>query len=117
MLRAGADITIEKLTVSPRLIFASPQRTHPQQGSAFDPNDETRRQVIPGYLLLNMTARYQLFENLSLFVRGQNLLNQNYRTINLGAGPLGLAGSAAVEFPDGAPQNPIRVTGGVQFNF
>jgi len=117
MLRTGADITIEKLTVSPRLIFASPQRTHPQQGSAFDPNDETRRQVIPGYLLLNMTARYQLFENLSLFVRGQNLLNQNYRTINLGAGPLGLAGSAAVEFPDGAPQNPIRVTGGVQFNF
>jgi hypothetical protein len=37
--------------------------------------------------------------------------------VNLGAGPQGLAGSAAVEFPEGAPQHPIRVTGGLQVNF
>lgn len=129
MFRLGGDVVLGKFSISPRLIVANEQRTHPQQGSAFkpepDPNNPNQiqttgsrlRQTIPGYALLNITARYEVMPGVSLLVRALNALNQNYRTVNLGAGPDGLAGSAAVEFPEGAPQHPLRVVGGVQVNF
>ncbi len=129
ILRLGGDIVWKKFSFSPRLIAVSRQRTHPQQGSSFrpepDPNNPSQvstsisrlRQTVPGYALLNLTARYEVFDGVALFVKTYNALNQNYRAINLGAGPEGLAGSAAVEFPEGAPQNPIRVIGGVQAFF
>ncbi|PIO47052.1 MAG: hypothetical protein CMR00_12495, partial [[Chlorobium] sp. 445] len=129
MFRLGGDVVVGKVSISPRLIVVGEQRTHPQQGSAFkpepDPNNPNQvqttasrlRQTIPGYALLNITARYEVISGVSLLVRALNALNQNYRTVNLGAGPDGLAGSAAVEFPEGAPQNPFRVVGGVQVNF
>ncbi|MCS7210557.1 MAG: TonB-dependent receptor [Chloroherpetonaceae bacterium] len=129
MFRLGGDVVLGKFSISPRLIVTSEQRTHPQQGSAFkpepDPNNPGQvqttgsrfRQTIPGYALLNITARYEVFSGVSLVVRALNALNQNYRTVNLGAGPEGLAGSAAVEFPEGAPQHPFRLIGGVQVNF
>jgi iron complex outermembrane receptor protein len=129
MFRLGGDLVFGKFSISPRLVVAGEQRTHPQQGSAFkpepDPNNPNQvqttnsrfRQVLPGYALLNITARYEIVPGVALFTRVLNALNQDYRTVNLGAGPQGLAGSAAVEFPEGAPQHPIRVTGGLQVNF
>ncbi len=129
MLRLGGDITWKRFSFSPRLIAVSRQRTHPQQGSSFkpepDPNNPSQintsisrfRQTVSGYVLLNLTARYNILDGVALFIKTYNTLNQNYRTINLGAGPEGLAGSAAVEFPEGAPQNPFRLIGGVQAYF
>jgi len=126
ILRLGGDVVWKKFSFSPRVIAVSRQRTHPQQGSSFrpepDPNNPSQtqttssrfRQTVPGYVLLNLTARYEVFDGIALFIKTYNTLNQNYRTINLGAGPQGLAGSAAVEFPEGAPQNPFRLIAGVQ---
>ena len=126
ILRLGGDVVWKRFSFSPRLIAVSRQRTHPQQGSSFrpepDPNNPSQtqttlsrfRQTVPGYVLLNLTARYEVFDGIALFIKTYNTLNQDYRTINLGAGPQGLAGSAAVEFPEGAPQNPFRLIAGVQ---
>ena len=129
MFRLGGDLVFGKFSISPRLVVAGEQRTHPQQGSAFKPEPDPSnpnqvqttnsrlRQVLPGYALLNITTRYEIVPGVALFARVLNALNQAYRTVNLGAGPQGLAGSALVEFPEGAPQYPIRVTGGLQVNF
>ncbi|MCS6990010.1 MAG: TonB-dependent receptor [Chloroherpetonaceae bacterium] len=129
ILRLGGDVVWKKFSFSPRLIAVSRQRTHPQQGSSFkperDPRDPSRvltstsrfRQTIPGYALLNLTARYEVIDGVALFIKTYNALNRDYRTVNLGAGPDGLAGSALVEFPEGAPQNPFRLIGGVQAYF
>lgn len=118
MLKAGADLEWGRLTVSPRLSLLGRQRTHPQQAAAFREDDPTRRQTIPGYALLSLDVRVRLASWASAFVRGRNVLDRHYRTVNLGVAPEGLAaGSAAAEFEDGAPQNPFRAVIGVDLSF
>ncbi|MBC8043350.1 MAG: TonB-dependent receptor [Rhizobacter sp.] len=118
MFRIGGDVVIDNFSFSPRLIVATSQRSHPQQGAAFQPGtNNTKRNLIAGYALLNLTARYQILKQAAVFVRVQNALNQNIRNVNLGAGVPEGGGSAQVEFPEGAPQNPVRATAGIQFQF
>lgn len=136
MFRIGGDLVLDKVSISPRLIVAGEQRAHPQQASGFKlapnanfnpstppspvnpPNiNTTERSTLAGYALANLTVRYQVLETAALFVRVQNLLNADYRNVNLGAGIPEGGGSAQVEFPEGAPQNPVRITGGVRVVF
>jgi outer membrane receptor protein involved in Fe transport len=104
--------------VSPRLVLLDSQRTHPQQSGAFRSDDPTERQTIPGYTLLNLDLQYELSRRVRLYMKAKNLLDQRYRTVNLGAAPEGLEqGSAAVEFERGAPQHPLRVSAGLSVLF
>ena len=74
-------------------------------------------QEVDGYHLLNVHFRYDASEKLTVFVSGRNVTNQKYRNINIGANPenAGGGGSSTLEFSRGAPQNPIRITGGITF--
>jgi len=114
----GADVVHGRFTVSPRLVVMDRQRTHPQQAGAFSSDDPSERQTIDGYQLLSLDLRYELGRSVVAFARARNVLDQRYRTVNLGAAPEGLeAGSAAVEFEDGAPQNPFRLFAGLEVSF
>ncbi len=99
------------LTFSSGLIWMSDQRAI--NAASVQSNDETKYQTIPGFVLLNANINYHLTEKFTLFAKGTNLLDQRYRNVNIGAAPESMgAGSAAVEFAGGAPQDPIRISGG-----
>ncbi|MEW6367494.1 MAG: TonB-dependent receptor [Acidobacteriota bacterium] len=118
MLKAGGELTIGRFEISPRLIAVSRQRTHPAAVQAFEADDPSKRQTLPGYVLVNVATRYRLSGNFTLLVDIRNMLDQRYRNVNLGAAPeTGAQGSAAAEFSKGAPQYPIRVYAGLQFHF
>ncbi len=117
-LKAGVDLAAGRWTASPRLVWLDDQRTHPLQLSAFSADEPSRRQRVDGYALLNLDVRCQVTEQVTAFLRASNVLDQRYRTVNLGAAPDGLAaGSAAAEFEDGAPQDPLRAMLGVTVGF
>jgi outer membrane receptor protein involved in Fe transport len=85
----------------------------------------------PGYGVVNLGARYQIFKRLEAFVRINNLLNHKYYTaVQLGVMPYDNNGNfVAPPFPavDGnypirsstffAPGTPIDVFGGLKFTF
>lgn len=114
--RAGATIRIGGFSIAPRLIWVGKQRTI-NVGSV-QPSDITKYQEIKGYQLVNACISYQYNEDVSFFILGENLLNQRYRNINIGAAPQSPAlGSAAAEFKDGSPQYPIRINLGIRMGF
>lgn len=107
----------QDLTISPALIWMSDQRVINAASVVDDgdtnPNNNEEYQAIDGFVLVNANIDYQLTSKFALFVKGTNLLDQRYRNVNIGAAPESAgAGSAAVEFAGGAPQNPIRIMGG-----
>lgn len=105
------------LTASIGFIWMSEQRVI-NAASVVDDGDDNpfnndEYQTIDGFVLLNANVNYQLTPKFGLFVKGTNFLDQRYTNVNIGAAPESAgAGSAAVEFADGAPQNPLRVMGG-----
>ena len=118
--RFGSTFSLKnKLIFSARFILIGKQRAFAH--SSYKLDDNTEYQEIPGYHVLNVNVRYN-FKKLSLFVAGKNITNQRYRNVNIGCQPDGTPegedpGSAAAEFSNGAPQNPIRISGGLSFNF
>lgn len=82
------------------------------QASVLD-NDPTKYKTIPGYTVLNFCARYKISDYAGIFVTADNFADMRYRNANIGAGAGG--GSSAVEFDKGAPQNPIRISWGLNF--
>lgn len=105
------------ITASLGLIWMSKQRVINSQGLADDGDGDfynnTEYQEIDGFALLNANVNYQITSKFALFLKGTNLLDQRYYNVNIGAAPETMgSGSAAVEFPHGAPQNPIRIMGG-----
>ncbi|TAE29982.1 MAG: hypothetical protein EAZ92_05485 [Candidatus Kapaibacterium sp.] len=123
--RAGIDLTIGGFSISPRLIFVGTQRVAARQSeaapTATDPNARrtlNTRQIMPGYALVNVSARYQITSNIAVFVNVWNATDARYRTINGSAAPEdALRGASGFEFFAGAPQQPIRVFGGLQIDF
>jgi outer membrane receptor protein involved in Fe transport len=68
----------------------------------------TRRRTLDGYALLNVNVRRNsVFKNIDAFVTIENALDRRYRSINL------RAFNNPEEFI-GAPQNPRRITAGLQ---
>ncbi|MFC2151707.1 TonB-dependent receptor plug domain-containing protein [Bacteroidota bacterium] len=114
--KLGCTFNYKDFSISPRIIFVGEQRVF--NTLAIQENDETKYQTINGYQLVNLTATYNLKSGLKFFLIVKNLLNQKYRNVNIGAAPETYAGgSASAEFVNGAPQNPIRITGGFQLRF
>ncbi|MCS6820852.1 MAG: TonB-dependent receptor [Microscillaceae bacterium] len=119
MFRWVTDVHVGKWTLSPRLQIVSKQRTFTLRQPQ-DPNEiPTQRQTIKGYTLLNLSVNYHLRKDLTFFIIGKNLFDVRYYNVNLGASPEStLTGAAAqAELAAGAPQNPIRILGGVNITF
>jgi len=114
-LHFGSTFNYKNLSISPRIIAFGEQRTFNTASVQID--DNTKYQVIDGFVLFNMTFVYRTkFANFTL--KGINILDQRYYNVNIGAAPENEgAGSAAAELSGGAPQNPIRIVGGVQILF
>lgn len=114
--RAGGTLTINKFSISPRVIILGKQRTF--NSASIKPNDITKYQELNGYTLLNCNILYHFKGGISGFFIGENLLDQRYRNVNIGAAPeTPAAGSAAAELSKGAPQYPMRLTIGINVSF
>jgi outer membrane receptor protein involved in Fe transport len=114
LLKGGLEVETRKFNVSLRGIFVNQQFSY-----ARSQNDETKRQKLKGYTLLNLQANYNLTNYFTMFLQVRNLLDQRYTSVNLGASPEASLGGAAAqaEFANGAPQNPIRIMGGFNVKF
>ncbi len=114
--KLGGTLHYKKLSISPRILLIGEQRVF--NTSAVKETDETKYQTLPGYQLINLSVTYNLKPDINLFLIVKNLLNQKYRNVNIGAAPENYpSGSASAEFVNGAPQNPIRITGGFKVRF
>jgi hypothetical protein len=98
----GIDVQLERWSFSPSLSLMGRQRV-----LAIVPESDGLRRTLGGYALLNVNLRRQhLFGNVGAFVTVENVLDQRYKNINL----------RAYSNPEellGAPQNPRRVTAGI----
>jgi outer membrane receptor protein involved in Fe transport len=109
MLRYGLELLHEKFSISARMLHVGKQRI-----SAFvDDVNPGARHTLNGYQLLNISARYRLLKLLSVFVNIDNALNQSATTIADGVN----LGTSPSPFYSGNPQNPVRLMGGLTFNW
>lgn len=101
----SADLEWDGWTVSPRLSLVGEQRV---RAITIDEAGRERRRTLDDYALLNVNVRRNnVFKNIDAFVTVENALDARYRSINL----------RAFNNPEeliGAPQNPRRVTVGLQ---
>jgi outer membrane receptor protein involved in Fe transport len=106
-VRLGSDITINKFSISPRLIMVGKQRISGFVGEDY----ASARQTIQGYTLLNAAVRYRLGKSFAVFCNVENALNQRYRNV----GEFMDLKTENTPYFDGKPQNPLRVMGGISF--
>jgi outer membrane receptor protein involved in Fe transport len=101
----STDIRVKEWNISPRLSIVGRQRL---LAAVADSTGRLRRRTLDGYALLNVNLRRNnVFKNIDAFVTIENALDQRYRSVNL----------RAFNNPEeliGAPQNPRRVTVGLQ---
>lgn len=102
-LRAGADIDWYQWSVAPRLAVVGSQRLR----ATTDDSGLVKRRALPGYATVDLTVRrLNVSRNVNAFVTIENAFDRRYRSIN----------ARAYTNPEeliGAPQNPRRVTAGV----
>ena len=102
--RFGADIEWGRWTVAPRLAISGRQRLLATELSG----ENVVRKTLDGYALFDVNIRRrQVFTNVDLFLTLDNALDARYRHINVRA-------YTNPEELIGAPQNPRRVTLGVE---
>ena len=122
MIKMGGTVTTQKVSFHLRAQFISKQRTFSVSavndsngnGNLFDDNEYKE---ISGYYALNANILYTVSSAMKLSLGVRNLLDRRYKNVNTGAGVVQGASSGSAEFNDGAPQNPIRVTTGLSFQF
>jgi len=114
IFKAGVEVDLDRFSFSVRGTFVDKQYSYARRQS-----DDTKRQRLQGYMLVNTNINYRVSNYLNLFLQTRNLLDQRFYTVNLGASPeSSLQGAAAqAEFAQGAPQNPIRIMGGFNIKF
>lgn len=111
-IKAGIDFTLGKLFLGIRGQYYNEQRVPNVKA-----NDSKTRQTLDGYTVLNLNLGYQFSRLARLFVNVDNLTDARFRNIVVGADPdTGTVGSSG-EFAFGAPQNPLRVSGGLRLKF
>ncbi|HAS44207.1 MAG TPA: hypothetical protein DCS93_27260 [Microscillaceae bacterium] len=111
-LKTGFDVTLGKTFIGLRAQYYNEQRVPNVLA-----NDVKKRQTLDGYTVLNLSLGYQLTANARAFLQIENLTDARFRNIVVGADPeSGTVGSTG-EFAFGAPQNPLRVSGGFNFKF
>lgn len=119
MMRVGTDVKTGKFSFSPRLIIVGKQNLAAVKDTAntisvfWQEEPIWERQTIPGYVLLNFSARYNMAKRWSVFVNITNALNQKYRSVGFNMD----LNNQETDLFYGQPQDPIRVVGGVNFNF
>lgn len=111
-IKTGFDFTLGRLFLGLRAQYYNEQRV---------PNvtaDNIHiRQKLDGYTVLDLSMGYQFNKLARLFLKVENLTDARYRNIVVGAAPdTGTVGSSG-EFAYGAPQNPLRVSGGLRLKF
>lgn len=116
VLRVGGIMRINNFSLDARLTVLSAQRTIGT--GAVQTNNPEKYQEISGYHILNVFANYGVTNRLDIFLSARNLTDQRYRNVNIGARPelSSGAGAGIAEFVQGAPQNPIRIEGGLMFS-
>jgi len=110
MFRIGTDMQAGKFTFSPRLLLMGRQNL---PGIRDTLGTDIRLQTIPGYALLNLSARYSFSKRFSVFINVSNALNLRYRSVSYG---MDLT-KKDTELLYGQPEDPIRVMGGLNFHF
>jgi hypothetical protein len=111
-IKAGGSLKVNKLTASLRFIGMDKQRVI--NIGATQLADGQRYQELDGYIISNLYLNYQV-KTFNFYLKAHNLFNSRYRNVNIGAAPEGNAlGSGSAEFQNGAPQNPIRIMGGIK---
>jgi len=110
MYRFGVEGKLNKLTFSSRLLLLSDQHI---AGISDTTTSIHKRQVIPGYALLNISLRYGIGNKLSAFTNISNALNQKYRAVGYNM-DLNVRNT---DFHYGQPQDPIRITVGLNCSF
>jgi outer membrane receptor protein involved in Fe transport len=105
MTRIGADLKVGKFSVSPRLILMGRQNI---SGISDTTGWLARRQTLPGYVLLNISARYAVNKQLSGFVNVVNALDQRYKAVGF---HMDLSNTNTDTF-QGVRQDPIRIRAG-----
>lgn len=110
MFRIGIDMQVGKFTFSPRLLIMGRQNL---PGVRDTLSTDIHLQTIPGYALLNLSARYQFSKKFSVFINVTNALNQQYRSVGYN---MDLT-NKNTELFYGQPEDPIRVMGGLNFHF
>lgn len=104
MLKAGIDFSWHKFSIAPRVLMMGQQNM-----SSFEENNNTKRQKISGYTLLNMNLRYRFYKKSAVFLSAYNLLDLRYRVSNSGD----IQDSSNI-YLTGSPQLPLRVQLGLQ---
>jgi outer membrane receptor protein involved in Fe transport len=110
MFRIGTDMQAGKFTFSPRLLLMGRQNL---PGIRDTLGSIVRLQTISGYALLNLSARYAFSKKISVFMNISNALNQRYRSVGFN---MDLT-KKDTEFFYGQPEDPIRIMGGLNFQF
>lgn len=110
MTRLGTDIKAGNFTASPRLLILSKQHI---AGVLDATGSVIKRQSIPGYALLNISARYTVKKGISCFVNVVNALDQRYRSVGFNMD----LDKPDTELMRGQPQDPARVMAGVSLSF
>jgi outer membrane receptor protein involved in Fe transport len=101
----GADVDWNLWSLAPRLVAVGQQRA-----IALDTSDAGvwRRRTLPGHATLDMTLRRRrIFGMFDAFAAVENLLDTRYRALNLRA-------FTNPEEMEGSPQNPRRISAGLQ---
>ena len=108
IIHLGTDIKAGNFTCAPRLIILSAQHL---SGIADSTGSVIKRQTIPGYALLNISARYTFKKRMSVFANVTNALNQHYKSVGLGMDK----NITGTEIFLGQPEDPVRVMTGFSF--
>lgn len=119
----GATLKSGDFSLYTRLSFYSNQRTigistvknHDNDGNRLN---DIEYQEVSGYHRMDIYMIYALNEKVSLNLGVKNLTNTKYRNVNIGADPerVGGLGAASAELYRGVPQNPIRITFGIDID-
>jgi outer membrane receptor protein involved in Fe transport len=108
--RVGTDIKVGNFTASPRLMILTDQHI---AGVGDATGSIIKRQALPGYALLNLSARYTVKKGISCFVNVINALDQRYRSVGFNMD----LNNPNTELMHGQPQDPARIMAGVSLSF
>jgi outer membrane receptor protein involved in Fe transport len=104
-MHASTEMSAGKWSVAPRLLVVGNQRTFALRGLE---DGIERRRTVPGYTTVDVNVRReQLLKGLDVFLTIENAFDARYRHLNLRA-------YSNPEELIGAPQNPRRLTVGVE---
>ncbi|MEO6669258.1 MAG: TonB-dependent receptor [Ferruginibacter sp.] len=106
----GTELAIRKFSCAPRLILMGKQNI---TGLRDTVGTILRRQTIPGYALLNISLRYNVTKKFSVFSNISNALNQHYRSVGFNMD----LNKKDTELFNGLHEDPIKITGGINFTF